>query len=355
MRLTRFSGFALATLAANLFVIVWGAYVRASGSGAGCGSHWPLCNGEVIPRAPGVQTLVELTHRATSGVALLMVLALAVWAFRASPRGHAAPVRWGAALSLLFIVVEALVGAGLVLFELVLHNASVARAWWMAAHLVNTFLLLAALTLTVWWSATGRPFAVRGQGWRAVALGVGALALLTLGASGGVAALGDTLYLAAIANQLVVSPAVELLVSLRVYHPLLAVVVGALVTTLALALARTRPTPVQMTHAWGPRQLAILLAILYVVQLGAGALNVVLLAPIWLQLLHLLLADAVWITFVLLGAATLATVPAAHVARSPIGAPVPSPVPRQSAPPDPDARESRAPRLGHVLPPVTRS
>ena len=149
------SQFAWGVLAYNLAVILWGAYVRASGSGAGCGAHWPLCNGEVIPRAPSVATLIEYSHRLTSGLALLGVVALLVWTWRACAAGH--PARRGAVLSLLFIITEAAVGAGLVLFELVADNATMARAMFMAAHLVNTFLLVAALTLTAWWLSGGGP------------------------------------------------------------------------------------------------------------------------------------------------------------------------------------------------------
>ena len=138
----------------NLAVIAWGAYVRASGSGAGCGSHWPLCNGEVIPRAPTVQTLIEYSHRLTSGLALLLVVGLVIWAFRAYERGH--QVRRWAMASAFFILTEALIGAGLVLFEYVAENTSIARAFWMAGHLLNTFLLLAAFTLTFW--AAAKPF-----------------------------------------------------------------------------------------------------------------------------------------------------------------------------------------------------
>ncbi|HVR96418.1 MAG TPA: COX15/CtaA family protein, partial [Thermoanaerobaculia bacterium] len=143
-RIDRFARYAWATLAYNVAVILWGAAVRATGSGAGCGSHWPLCNGEVLPRSPGVQTIIEFSHRVTSGLALLLVVGLVVFAFRARPRGDAA--RGAAVLSLLFILSEAAVGAGLVLFEMVAHNQSMARALWMAAHLINTFFLLGVLT-----------------------------------------------------------------------------------------------------------------------------------------------------------------------------------------------------------------
>ena len=82
----RFSRYAWGTLGLNIFVIVWGAFVRASGSGAGCGSHWPLCNGEVIPQPERIATVIEFFHRITSGLALIAVLVMVVWAFRAKNR-----------------------------------------------------------------------------------------------------------------------------------------------------------------------------------------------------------------------------------------------------------------------------
>ena len=88
MRLTGLARFAWGVLAINIVVILWGAFVRASGSGAGCGSHWPLCNGEVVPVAVQVQTVIEFTHRVTSGTAFLLVIGLLVWARRAFPVGH---------------------------------------------------------------------------------------------------------------------------------------------------------------------------------------------------------------------------------------------------------------------------
>src|SRR3954468_6925819 len=147
----RFAAYAWVVTALTLAVILWGAYVRASRSGDGCGAHWPLCNGSVVPDATHAKTLVEFAHRATSGLAFLLVVALVVWAFRAFRRGHA--VRAAAVASGVFIVTESLIGAGLVLLRLVADNASVARALYLSVHLVNTFLLVAALALTAW-SAT---------------------------------------------------------------------------------------------------------------------------------------------------------------------------------------------------------
>jgi len=300
---SRLARFAWVTLGWSLVVILWGAFVRATGSGAGCGAHWPLCNGEVVPRAPALETAIEFTHRATSGVALLMVAALAVWVFRATPRRHIA--RRAASASVFFILTEAAVGAGLVLFELVAENESVARALFMAVHLVNTFLLLAALALTAHWAADPAPpraSALRRDGWL---FGIAFLALLLVGTSGAVAALGDTLYparslLGALAEDL--SPTSSVLVRLRLLHPIL-----ALAGTLLAALAAARV--LQRTDERAARRWAWAVSLLSLVQVGAGLVNVVLLAPVWMQILHLLLADAVWVSLVVLAARSLSLAP----------------------------------------------
>ncbi|WNG33105.1 heme A synthase [Archangium violaceum] len=288
------------TLAFSLLVVLWGAYVRATGSGAGCGDHWPVCNGEVVPRAPSVQTLIEYTHRVTSGLVMVFAVVLCVWGLRAHAKGH--PVRTGAVLSLVFMVTEAALGAALVLFKMVADNESIARAWWMGAHLLNTFLLVGALALTCWWAGGGERLTWRRQGmtgWLVVGSLVG---LLTLGVSGAIAALGDTLYPAtSLAEGLRqdVSPTAHILLRLRVLHPVLAVLVGALVVFSAGMVARLRPSP-------AVRRSAMQLGMLYALQLVAGLVNVALLAPVWMQLVHLLLADAVWIVLVRLSAAGLA-------------------------------------------------
>ena len=301
-RLTRV---AWLTLGWTVAVILWGAFVRATGSGAGCGAHWPLCNGEVVPRAPLLETMVEYTHRLTSGVALLLVLALAAWVFRERPKGH--PARWAAMASVFFILTEAGVGAALVLLRLVAENESVARALFMAGHLANTFMLLAALALTAHWCGTDAPLRrdlLRRDGW---VFGLAFLVLLLVGKSGAVAALGDTLYpaqslLAGLAQDL--SPTATILVRLRVLHPLIAVA-----GTLAVAFAAARV--LQAIEDSGTRRWAWAVAGLALAQLGAGMLNLILLAPVWMQMLHLLAADTLWIAFVVLAADVLADRPAA--------------------------------------------
>src|SRR6476646_7294144 len=147
-RYDAFRRFAWGVLAYNVLVVLWGAYVRASGSGAGCGSHWPLCNGVVVPPVKSIETIIEFTHRVTSGLAVASSVALSVWAFRIFPRGHR--VRKTSVLAVVFLMMEALLGAGLVLFRFVAHDASAGRAWYLSAHLVNTQLLLGMLAATAW-------------------------------------------------------------------------------------------------------------------------------------------------------------------------------------------------------------
>src|SRR5436305_1288158 len=303
----RFTRYAWLVLAANVAVVLWGAAVRATGSGAGCGRHWPLCNGEVLPRAPRLETVIELAHRLSGGVGLRHVAGLAVAAFRARPPGH--PARKAAALSLAFMLSEAAVGAALVLFRLVADNQSMARAMFMGTHLVNTFFLLGALTLTAWCAGGGAPPRLRGQGWTGAGLVLGAAGLLTAGVSGAVAALGDTLFPArslAEALRQDLSATAHLLIRLRLFHPAIAVGAGLLALFLTL-----HPRDAEATR-WGRWTAACVGA-----QWLAGVANVLLLAPVWMQLVHLLLADLLWIAFVLFAAATLAAAPATASPASP--------------------------------------
>lgn len=297
MSQARFRTVAWATLLLTLGVILWGAYVRATGSGAGCGSHWPTCNGEIIPRTKtGIDTLIEFTHRATSGLVFLAALAQVVFAFRVFPKGHA--IRYGAALSMFFMVTEALVGAGLVLFELVAHNTSIARAYWMAVHLINTFLLVASMTSTVYW-ASGGVLPKRGARGASFFVTCGALfGVVAVGVTGAIAALGDTLYPAkSLAEGLAadVSNTAHLLVQLRVFHPIVAAVVAAY-TLFSMGFVGLQQ-PALRKMARGVMGLVAL-------QIGAGFLNVALLAPVWMQIVHLLLADLVWMGLVVVTTAS---------------------------------------------------
>ena len=288
----RLSRYAWGVVAANLFVILWGALVRATGSGAGCGRHWPLCNGEILPPAPAAKTLIEFIHRTSSGLALLLVVVLFLWARRCFPPGHR--VRRGASWSLVLIIVEALIGAGLVLFGLVESNDSPVRAAYLAGHLVNTFLLLGALALTAHWiGLREEPAPVRpGAVWLPL---VGLGAILIVGMTGAIAALGDTLFPAQSLRegfQADASADSHFLVRLRVFHPLLAILAGLYLSTMVWAVERHR-SGAGRSARWGR-----LLTLLVMLQLGVGLVNLLSLAPTALQLIHLLVADLLWIAAV---------------------------------------------------------
>jgi len=299
MKLDRFAKYAWAVIAYNLLVIVWGAYVRASKSGDGCGSHWPLCNGEVIPLAPTAKTLIEFSHRLSSGLALISAVVLLVWAFRYFARKH--PIRRYAAWAMFFMITEALIGAGIVLFEYVAENKSMARALWMSAHLINTFLLMAMLSLTAWSASTGQRARLRGQGAINWFLAASVAGMLILGVSGAVTALGGTLFpVTSLAEGLKqdLSPTAHILIRLRFFHPFIALGVGAVLILTAMTVQAWRP------GRWIKRFSTALIA-LVLGQLLAGLVNLLLHAPIWLQLVHLLLSNLVWIALILLAYTTL--------------------------------------------------
>lgn len=296
--MNRFRAYAWWVVVYNILVILWGALVRATGSGAGCGEHWPLCNGQVVPVAHEIETVVEFVHRVTSGVAFAFVVGLLVWAARAFPAGH--PARRSAAWSFIFMVIESLVGAFIVVRALTGDDSSVARAVVIAVHQANTLLLLGALTLTAWWAEREGAPAVRGAGLSA-ALGVGLAGMLLLGSTGAITALGDTLFKPASLGDGLrqkFEPGAHFLVQLRVLHPLVAAAMGAYVTALGWIVGRT------VADGQARRYSAALTA-LFFAQCGAGLVNLALLAPVAMQLTHLLMADLVWIVFVMLAAQAL--------------------------------------------------
>jgi heme A synthase len=201
-----------------------------------------------------------------------------------------------------FMISESLVGAGLVLFEWVAGNISAARVVVMGVHLVNTMLLLTFLALTAWRLSGGRPLdweAASGVKWLLVS---GFAGVLVMSMAGAVTALGDTLFPAeSLAEGLAqdFSSTASLLVRLRVWHPVLAVMVGLYLFYLANSLRSNYQDA-------NVRRYSLILMVLFVVQLGAGALNLVLLAPIWMQIVHLFLATLVWISLTLVYATVLA-------------------------------------------------
>ena len=294
--MSRFSKYAWSTLAYNFVVVLWGAYVRASGSGAGCGAHWPTCNGEILPRAPAIETLIEFTHRLTSGLALVLTIGLVVAACRTFTGGHRA--RRAAWTTLGFMIAEALLGAGLVLFGLVDDNDSLARAMVMCMHLINTLFLLGFMALTAWWA--DRPGRLDLRQPAARWLGLATAGLLLLGITGAIAALGDTLFPATSlveGFQADMETGAHILLRLRGLHPVFAMIVAYGLVHLANS---QRAVPQMKTSA-------TLLIAAVLTQVVVGFVNLGLLAPVPLQLLHLFMADGVWVLFLVFAAKILET------------------------------------------------
>lgn len=283
-----------AFLVYTVAVVLWGAFVRLSLSGDGCGAHWPLCNGEIVPVAPSRKTLIEFTHRITSGLCWFGVVALYFAARRRFAAGH--PARRAFAWGVLFMSTEALIGAGLVLLRMVADNPAVARAYWMAAHLSNTFLLLLSLAWAAW-ACSGRPLLAGARHSNPVRLVFVVLAgTLLVGMSGAIAALGDTLFPAVSLQHALTqdfSPSAHVFLKLRVGHPILAVLVAGFSISVVWGIARSRITAVAT-------RLGFAIVGLLGLQVVLGFVNVALLAPAWMQLLHLLVADVLWISLALL-------------------------------------------------------
>lgn len=289
-------GFAWLTLSFMVLVVLWGAVVRATGSGAGCGANWPLCNGDFFPHHPRLATVIEFTHRSMTGVCTFLVAALATWTFWGTQRGHLA--RRAVVLSMVLLVTEAALGAVLVLRGYVEKNISAGRVVMQSIHFTNTLLLLGALSLTAWF--LGRrdrgPLAIPG-GLRGTAL-LAVASTIVVGATGSLAALADTLFpttslRAGLLEDFAASS--PLLIRMRWVHPAAALI--GLVCVLLLA-RRMRTT------------LSGAVMVLLALQVVLGVGDVLLLAPTWMQVLHLLGADIYWVALVGLAAEVLWPEPA---------------------------------------------
>ncbi len=311
----RFAKAAWAAVVYTLFVVLFGAVVRITGSGAGCGQHWPTCHGEIAHMPKSLETLIEFTHRITSGLCLPVVIGLWVWAIVRFERGHA--TRRYAALGVVLMVVEALVGASLVLLELVGANASVSRAAFMGVHLISTSLLMGAMALTAWTAGSPETRGLRVRpldraGRRLFAILVCVVLVSMLGA---VTALGDTLYPvqegAALAERV---QGTNFLQRLRIAHPISAVLLalgiwwlmGRFQDSAEQAAERSEPAPAGagaeaarrfhvQSGAWARRVKALL-----ALQLGVGVVNIALSAPGYMQVTHLAVGTLLWVCLVLL-------------------------------------------------------
>lgn len=302
------------TLIYTLPVIMFGAFVRASGSGDGCGTSWPTCEGALWVDGSNTARAIEFTHRVSSGIVLPLMFILMWLTFKFFEKGHLA--RKAITTATLFTIFEALIGAKIVLRGLTGDNDSIARVVVMSIHLVNVFFLLGALAALIYASA-GKPLPARRALWNGgavgLALSIGLAGQLLLAASGGVTALGDTLFPAnsfeEILNQ-TVDAETHILIFLRKFHPFIATSVGVLVLLMARFVIQKRPFP--LVRRWGNWTVGLFWSNMLI-----GVVNLAMLAPITMQMIHLLLSNLVWMAFVIFGLAALAYRPPVEEEQSP--------------------------------------
>jgi len=221
------------------------------------------------------------------GVAALFFLSFWAW-----PRRHL--VRRTATASAVLIVTEAALGASLVIFGWVKDDISVGRMVVVPLHLANTFLLLGALAVTAWWGSgfalptlTGKTKSIR---W----IGIGLMTLLVVGATGTLNALADAVFPASsvaegIADEF--GATAPMLLRLRILHPVIAIAGGLLVAWIAAEVGRRASRQTQ--------RLAAAVSIVVLSQFFIGIANIFFLTPLSIQIVHLLVADILWLTFVL--------------------------------------------------------
>jgi heme A synthase len=297
MKLNKFTKYAWFVLVYNLIVIVWGVFLRASKSGDGCGEHWLTCNGEIIPAAPQLKTVIEFSHRLMSGLAMIVVLILFIWAFRAFKKGDF--LRKTAFLSLIFIGLEAAFGAILVLTGSTAESITPGRPFFMAAHLIITFGLLAFLTLTAWFADKEASFDLKNSNKVVWLLAIAVFGVFMVGMSGSTAALSSMLFPVNTLSEGFAqdfSDTSHILLRLRVLHPIFSVMLAVYLFFTATWLKKLAAEDYR-TSRW-----ASILQGLVLLQLAVGGLTLITLAPIVMQIIHLLLADFVWISLVLLAA-----------------------------------------------------
>lgn len=307
IKLSKFAKYAWFVLAYNLLVIIWGVFLRASLSGDGCGEHWLTCGGEVIPSAPQLKTQIEFFHRITSSLAGIFVIGLLISSIvkrRGEKTEQNRLLVKMSLLSLIFIIIEGVVGGLLVLTGNTAANWTPTRPYWMAAHLINTFTLIAVLSLTAWFASGGKSFSFfKAERKVLFLLIIAILGIFIVGMSGSIAALSSMLYPSSSLAEGIAkdfSASSHYILRLRVFHPILSVLLALFLIGLA-GWIKKESNGDSSTIRW-----ANILSILVLTQIISGIVTILTLAPIVMSLIHLFLADAVWIAFVLMTASFLA-------------------------------------------------
>ncbi|MEO7538776.1 MAG: COX15/CtaA family protein [Pyrinomonadaceae bacterium] len=311
-KLTAFAKYAWFVLAWNLLVILWGVFLRASKSGDGCGQHWLTCHGEVIPTAPELKTVIEFSHRITSSLAGILIIILVVWAFRRWQRLRTEQERVTlkmAAGSLIFVVIEGLLGAGLVLTGNTAETLTPERPLWMAGHLVNTLILVGFLTMTARYGSGAARVSFKIDRQYLAAISIGIAAIFIVGITGSIAALSSMIFPPGTITEGIAtdfSPTSHILLRLRILHPVTAILTAVFLIFLTGWLTKeTASEP-------GVSRWSNVISLLVLAQLGAGAATLLMKAPIVMQLVHLLLVDLIWISYVIFASNFLSAGPLAR-------------------------------------------
>lgn len=306
-KISGFAKFAWVLLAYNIVVILWGVFLRASKSGDGCGQHWLTCHGEVVPSAPELKTIIEFSHRmmsALDGLLMLVLVGWAIWIWYRKREDLPKSVLRTSIAAFFFVLTEGAIGAGLVLTGNTAETLTAARPFWMAGHLINTFILLAFLTLTAR-SASGESLLkLRVEPKYLIALVIGALAIFAVGITGSIAALSHMIFPSGTLAEGMISdfsPTSNILLRLRLLHPISAILTSIFLIFLTGWLTKQRGNDPKVAR-WSN-----VVAILILAQIAFGAATLLMLAPIFMQLGHLLFAEAIWISYVMFLAAFLSS------------------------------------------------
>ncbi len=289
-----FSKYALLYLIYNIYTILGGSYVRATNSGAGCGKHWPLCGGKVIPNFYFIHTLIEFSHRISSALVTVGGILLVAWSFYIYEKGN--KIRHCSLGVLFFIFLEALLGALLVLLGLVAKNNSNLRLIFMPLHLVTTFLLLATLVITYVWSKNyPSEFHLKNKPIKKSITSL--LLLLFISCTGSITALSDTLFRPNYISENFINDIIfsqNILKILRSFHPILAIIISYILIKLLFSIKTYKNQLNEKNYITTNNYFKIFIG-LTVIQIVIGFTNIFLLIPVWTQIIHLLTADLIWI------------------------------------------------------------
>ncbi len=280
MSLKRYRSYLVFLWIYSILVIVWGAWVRISKSGDGCGTSWPLCNNTIIPDTENTHTLIELTHRLSTGIYGILAILLVIWTFKLYSKQH--NIRKISLFILSLTILEALIGAKLVLFGLVGGNTGVDRIIVMSLHQVTSVLLTGSVAKAYYLTFTNKINP-------SYLIATLKIMFLLIVATGGIAALSNTVFPS---NSIIeglmsdLDPNSHILLKLRIIHPILAMTLTFAMLFIIIKLYKDDP------------KYAIKLSIFISIGVVIGLITLITLSPTYMKLIHLTIAHIIWAVIV---------------------------------------------------------